>query len=199
MPLINLIHEQRIAIRKEQSQRRTMLFGLLASGAIGLGAWGGLFLQTDALRVEKRMKEQQLEKMEPIMQAIEASQSQYNILHPRLTTLQDAASATKRWARVLDHVSNNMPEGVWLTAIRCSQGSEQEPVVVEVQGLGPTQEKISEFILRIQGTSDIEAVNLRYTQGEMLNEERAIKFEVSGNIAGTAKPLETVSEDKKSS
>lgn len=197
MPLINLIYEQRQTIRRENSKKR-MIFGTMAvTAALGTLTWGGLALATQGLQLEKQSREQQLSKMEPVMKAIKASKAQYSVLSPRLTTLEDAGDATKRWARILDHVSRSTPEGVWLTAIRCSQGAEHEPVAIEMAGLGPTQEAISEFILRVQNTEDLQGITLRYTQGEFVNEVRAIKFELSGTVAGTGETKKEEAEGDK--
>lgn len=188
MPLINLIHEQRVIKKKSQLQKRVLGFTWLAVSFVGLTAWVVLWFGTEGLKADEREYKTKRERMEPVLAAIASSQTQYSVLEPRLTTLQDAAMATKRWGRVLDHVSRSTPEGCWLTGMRASQAEDTEPIVVEVQGLGPTQEQVSEFILRLQGCKDLDSVNLRFTQGEAIGTEHAIKFEVTANIVGTAKP-----------
>lgn len=195
MPLINIIFEERAAVRKSAAQRRLMTGFALGAGALSVGVVLTLLLQVESLGGEERRLQAEVDKMEPILKMIAATQDQYNVLNPRLTTLQDAAVVTQRWTRILDHVSKSCPEAVWLTSMRCNQNSEEEPVRVEVQGLGPTQESISDLILRLQSCMDLENVQLKYTQAEVKEKERYIKFEISGEVVGTAKP-KPVEKDK---
>lgn len=197
MPNINLIYEQRVAIRKAASQRRTMIGVTLASAVIALGAFGSLFVATESALGEERALQAEVDKMEPMIKMIESTTDQFNTLNPRLTTLEDAAKVTQRWTRVLDHMSRSCPENVWMTSLRCNQSSEEEPVRIEVQGLGPSQESISDLILRLQSSLDLENVNLKYTQAEIKDEKQFIKFEVSADVQGTAKPKPVEKEEKK--
>ena len=96
----------------------------------------------------------------------------------------------------MEHFSHHMPQGVWLTQLRCVQASLTDPVTVELQGMAPTQESVSEFILRLQASEDLENVNLKYTQGDKVQERPMIRFEVSGSIVGTAKPAPLTADPK---
>ena len=196
MPFINLIHEQRQAVRAQERKTKIALLGLIGAVVVGTGAWGVIWLQSESARGESAMLQAQVDKMEPILKAIEASEMQFNALSPRLTTLQDAAMNTQRWARVMDHLSHHMPSGVWLTQLRCTQSSSTDPITIEVQGMAPNQEAVSEFILRMQACEDLDSVNLKYTQGDTVQEHAMIRFEVSGNIIGTAKAAPVTEESK---
>lgn len=187
MPIINLIHEQQLAVRKAERKTKAAMANFGGTLALGFLAWGVLWSQTEATRGQQADLQAQLNKMKPVLEAIEASEMQFNILSPRLTTLQDAAMATQRWARTLEHFSVHTPPGVWLSQLRCIQAAETEPVTVEIQGLAPNQEAVSEFILRLQSSEDLESVQLRYTQGALVDERSLIRFEISGNLVGTAK------------
>ncbi len=196
MPFINLIHEQRQAIRLQERKTKFAMIGLITSLAVSTSAWGLIWLQSEGAKGESQVLQAQVDKMEPVLKAIEASEMQFNALSPRLTTLQDAAMNTQRWARVLDHLSHHMPSGVWLTQMRCSQTSSTEPIKVELQGMSPNQDAASEFILRLQASEDLDDVNLKYTQGDQVNEKPVIRFEVSGSIVGTAKEAPVTEETK---
>lgn len=188
MPFINLIHEKRVSLKRQGAQRKLALGAVLSIGLIGFGTVGTLFLQTEALNGEAGRLQAEVDRMEPILDMIAATQNQYNVLNPRLTTLQEAALVTQRWNRILDHMSRSCPPSVWLTVMRCSQNQEEEPVRVEIQGLSPDQQNVSDLILRLQSSLDLENVNLKYTQPERKDESVLIKFEISGDIVGTAKP-----------
>lgn len=196
MPLINLIHEQRATIRRETAHRRAFSLAILAVTIIGGSCWSIAWFGTEQMRAEEHNLKLRQEKMEPIMSAITASNNQLNLLKPRLTTLQDAAATTKKWTSILDHFSRSCPEGVWLTAIRASQSGEFEPIVIELAGKAPNQEKVSEFILRIQSCKDLDSVNLKFTQGDTIETTNVITFELNCSMAGSAKPKPVEDKDK---
>jgi len=189
MPLINIIQEKRTELKRQETKVRWSLAGLSAVTSVGIGIFGILWLGTESLASDERSLNTERAKQEPILKTIEASQKQYNLLNPRLVTLSDAADATQRWARILDHLSRSCPQQVWLTGLRCSQNSIEEAIIMEMQGLGPDQDSVSRLILNLQSSTDLETVDLRYTQGDAIGANRAIKYEITGAIKGTAKPI----------
>ncbi|MCC7101625.1 MAG: PilN domain-containing protein [Fimbriimonadaceae bacterium] len=200
MPLINLIHEQRQATRNNERKERMALAGLIATAVVSAGAWGTIWFAGENTKNEAAELQAQVDKLKPIKQAIQASEMQFNALSPRLATLQDAAMSTQRWGRVMDHLSHNVPNGVWLTQVKCLQAAVTDPVSIELQGLAPSQELASEFILRVQASEDLENVVLKSTSGDQVNERQLIRFEVKGDLVGTAKAAPAVdekSEEKK--
>ena len=195
MPLINLIHEQRQALRANERKGRIALAGLLASAVVSAGAWGTIWFQSGGAKHEASSLQAEVDKLKPIQQAIQASEIQFNSLSPRLATLQDAAMSTQRWGRVMNHFSHHVPAGVWLTQMKCSQAAITEPVSIELQGLAPSQELASEFILRVQASEDLENVVLKATSGDQINERQMIRFELKGDLVGTAKPAPVTEAD----
>ncbi|MCC6686128.1 MAG: PilN domain-containing protein [Fimbriimonadaceae bacterium] len=194
MPLINLIHEQRQATRNNERKERMALAGLIATAVVCAGAWGSIWFAGENTKNEAAELQAQVDKLKPIKQAIQASEMQFNALSPRLATLQDAAMSTQRWGRVMDHLSHNVPTGVWLTQVKCMQAAVTDPVSIELQGLAPSQELASEFILRVQASEDLENVVLKSTSGDQVNERQLIRFEVKGDLVGTAKAAPAVDE-----
>jgi Tfp pilus assembly protein PilN len=185
MPLINLIHEHRMARRREDRKVAGLMLGFGGSLVLSTLVWGSLFLSAQYLDSERLALQAEVDKVKPTIKMIESSEQQYSILSPRLTTLEDAALSTQRWGRVLDHISRSIPTGTWLTLIRCSQAAPTDPVIIEMQGIAPDLGASSEAILRLQGSKDLENVNVRYTQEEMIDELRLIKFEVVAGVKGS--------------
>lgn len=185
MPLINLIHEQRLASRREDRKVAGLMLGFGGSLVLSTIVWGALFLSAQNLDRERISLQAEVDKVKPTIKMIESSEKQYSILSPRLTTLEDAALSTQRWARVLDHISRSIPSGTWLTQLRCSQAAPTDPVIIEMQGIAPDLGASSEVILRLQGSKDLENVNVRYTQEEIMDELRLIKFEVVAAVKGS--------------
>ncbi len=194
MPLINLIQEKRTEQKRQDTKLRWSFAALGVVTTLGLGAFGTMWLGTQALQSFEQSLISERAKQEPVLKAIEASQKQYDLLNPRLVTLSDAAEATQRWAHILDHLSRSCPEKVWLTGLRCSQNGIEDPIVMEMQGLAPNQDSVSRLILNLQSSTDLETVDLKYTQGDLIGAERAIKYELTGSIKGTAKPIPVAKE-----
>lgn len=192
MPLINLIQEQRLARRRNEGKARTFFFVFVGSAVASLGGFGYFFLQSEGLAREKTQLEAQIAKSAPLVKQIEEYQTQYGQLAPRLKTLEDAQLVSNRWGRILTHIATQTPSPTWLTALRVQGSDAAKPINLSVQGVSPNQEPISEFILRLQNSKDLENVGLKYSQEKMMQRTKAVEFEVTADIVGTAeaKPKE---------
>ncbi|MCC7229567.1 MAG: PilN domain-containing protein [Fimbriimonadaceae bacterium] len=192
MPLINLIQEQRLARRRNEGKARTFFFVFVGSAVASLGGFGYFFLQSEGLAREKTQLEAQIAKSAPLVKQIEEYQAQYGQLAPRLKTLEDAQLVSNRWGRILTHIATQTPSPTWLTALRVQGSDAAKPINLSVQGVSPNQEPISEFILRLQNSKDLENVGLKYSQEKMMQRTKAVEFEVTADIVGTAeaKPKE---------
>ena len=199
MPLINLIQEQRLARRRNEAKARSFFFVFIGSAVASLAGFGYFWLEGESLGREKSQLEQQIQKNAPLVKQIDEYQSQYGILSPRLKTLEDAQLVSGRWARILTHVATQTPSPTWLTAMRVSASDSSKPISLSVQGVSPGQEPISEFILRLQNSKDLENVGLKYSQEKMMQMTKAVEFEVTADIVGTAeaKPKEETEGEKK--
>ena len=186
MPHINLIHEQRAAIRRREAQARVGL--LVLAGSLGLTTIfsGIILLQSQMVRNEEDQLRAELLRLEPIAKEIEANGLEKDRLNPRLKTLEDARQATDRWRRILEHLTTNVPKETWLTYMRATADDPSKPVTVLVSGLGTSQAPIGELILRTQNSRDLENVSLRFTEERVTQQIKAIQFEFSADIAGTA-------------
>jgi Tfp pilus assembly protein PilN len=185
MPHINLIHEQRAGIRRREAQARAGL--LLFACSIGLTAVGSgvLLLQSQAVRGEEDRLRAELRRLEPISKQIEANGAEMGNLSPRLKTLEDARLATDRWRRILDHLAVNTPKDTWLSYVRSTADDPTKPVEVTVSGMGTAQAPIGELLLRTQNCTDLENVNLRFTEERVTASVKAIQFEFVANVTGT--------------
>ena len=185
MPHINLIHEQRNAIRRRESQARAGL--LVLAGSVGVTAIlsGILLVQAQGVRGEADRLTAELQRLEPIAKKIEANASETDKLSPRLKTLGDAREATDRWSRILQHLTVNVPKDTWLTYMRTTSDDPSKPVQMTVSGMGSSQAPIGELLLRTQNSRDLENVNLRFTEERVTQQVKMIQFEFGADIAGT--------------
>jgi Tfp pilus assembly protein PilN len=192
MPLINLIQEQRLARKRNEARARSFFLVFVGSAVASVGGFGFFWLQSEGLNREKAQLEAQLQKNAPLVKQIEDYQNQYSQLSPRLKTLEDAQLVSGRWGRIMTHIAHQTPGPTWLTAMRVQANDAAKPINLSLVGIAPGQEPISEFILRLQNSKDLENVNLKFSQEKVINLVKAVEFEVTADIVGTAeaKPKE---------
>jgi Tfp pilus assembly protein PilN len=195
MPFINLIQEQRLARKKNESKVRSLQLVFIGSAVASVLGFGYFFVQTQALAFEKRRMEAQIEKNAPLVRQIAEYQNQYAELAPRLKTLEDAQVVSGRWGRIMTHISRQTPTPTWLTALRVSANDATKPINVSMVGVSSGQEPISEFILRMQNSKDLENVNLKFSQEKVMNFTKAVEFEVTADIVGTVETKPKMQEE----
>lgn len=196
MPLINLIQEQRLARKRNEARARSFFLVFVGSAVASVGGFGFFWLQTEGLAREKSQLEAQLQKNAPLVKQIEEYKTQYATLSPRLKTLEDAQLVSGRWGRIMTHIATQTPSPTWLTSMRVQGADATKPINLSLVGVSPGQEPISEFILRLQNSTDLQNVNLKFSQEKMLQFTKAVEFEVTADIVGTAeaKPVEQTEE-----
>lgn len=186
MPLINLIQEQRIAEKRGESKARLFFMGFAASAALGLGAVGFLIFKTEAANSEISQLQANIQKLQPMVGQIESAQADYNIVAPRVETLQAARDLTDKWNRVLDHLTGQTPDKVWLSNIRSNSSDPKSPIGISFSGLSHNQELIGEFQLRLQGLEDLEGVSFKFSQEKAVADSNLIEFQIDAALKDTA-------------
>lgn len=195
MPLINLIQEQRLAIRRDETRARSYFFAFVGLGVLSVGGYLATLLETDHLGVEEMQIKAQIQKIKPLIAQIDANDEKYSELSPRVKTLEDAQLFTARWDRILNHLSTQTPPHTWLTAVRCTAADPDKPISVAFIGMAEAQEPIGEFILRLQNSQDLENTQLKYTQEKMVNQSKGIEFEIDSDVAGSAEVKDAVKKE----
>lgn len=198
MPLINLIQEQRLAVKRDETRARSYFFGFVGIGILSVGGYLSLLLETDHLQGQEMKMKADIQRVKPLLAQKDANDKQYQELSPRVKTLGDAQLITARWDRLLTHLSKQTPEHTWMTGLRCTATDPEKPIAISFIGVGTSQEPIGELILRLQNSPDLEEVQLKYTQEKMINLDRAVEFEVDANIAGTADKKDAVKKEAQS-
>lgn len=197
MPLVNLINEQRVLVKQRERQVGMLWLGTLAILAASFLVALTLFVGSIALNVESFAVEDQIRKLEPIRAKVEENEAAIQQLDPRIRTLEDAETATKRWNELLNFV-RFMPRGVQLTAMRATAGQPTDPVVVQFSGYGPDQASVGAFLARLNASEELEKVEFVFSRESTTEKGRRIDFEMKGQIKGTAAP-EPVKTEKEAS
>ena len=197
MPLINLIETQILAKKREDSQLRISKFTFIGAAAfIGL-SYFALVAQGVGLNSQQRDIEAKLKTLKPLQEQIDAFKKEESNLDPRLQTLQNARILTNRWANLMNHLSVNTPNDVWLTSFRSAATDVEKPIHITFNGVGRTQTDVSEMMMRTQNARDLEAVNLVGSQEKLFEKVSGIEFEMGGDIVGTAEKKKKALKDEK--
>ncbi|MCA1948470.1 MAG: PilN domain-containing protein [Armatimonadetes bacterium] len=185
MPMINLIHEQRQAQRAAAAKARLLVFGLgFLTGGSFLAFLFLMFL-TASKEAECSQMQARLQKMRPVVERIEADEKRLAEMGPKVATLENAQAATAKWQRVMEHLTQNTPPGIWLTNVRSTTTDPKNPVQVSFTGLSGNQDSVGGYILRLQNCPELGDVNLKFTQEKATQYGPTVEFEISGVVLGT--------------
>lgn len=190
MPLINLIQEQRMAAKKNEQASRLFFMTFAGSAALSVVALGFLTFLKEQAEGEQSALQVKAQQLKPLLDEVEMNVSEYSKLAPRVTTLEGAQETTNRWNRIMAHLSTQTPAETWMTQMRAMQNDPKNPVTVSFIGLSMKQELIGEFILRLQGCTDLSNVNLKFSQEKNVQLGRQLEFEVTSDIEGTVEEKE---------
>jgi Tfp pilus assembly protein PilN len=196
MPMINLIQEERLSVRRNEARARSFFLLFVALAVASGTGFVGLSFLAERTRGEGARLQAERQKVAPLLDEIEQHQSHLSSMGPLVRTLEDARTVSERWSRILDHLSRHTPADTWLTNLRCTASDPAKAIGVSFIGMGASQQPIGEFMLRLQASQDLEAVNLKYTTEKMVQNSRGTEFEINGDIVGSAeeKPKEEEKE-----
>jgi Tfp pilus assembly protein PilN len=196
MPAINLIQEQRTLIRQKEGQIRALALVTVGLGAIAFLAAGYFMFEAARNQVMYLALEEKKRAMKPKLEQLAANQREAGLLKPRLTTLQEAVKTTGKWSNVLNHLSVNMPAGVWLTNVRCSSATSTKPTTITFIGHGTNLELIGEFMARLGLCTDVNQPVLRFTQERMVGRTALLEFEISAEMKGAPEKKKVADKEK---
>ena len=196
MPLINLIHEQRLAARRSDRKSKTLFLTFVGAMLAGAGGFVVGSFEADRLHDEEASLQAQIERAKPLIAKTEENLRLTADLTPRLNTLEDAQKTTERWGRVLSYLTTQTPPQAGLTAIRCQGADPKRPIMVSFGGVALAQEPVGELILRLQNSDDLSNLTLKFTQEKLIDQAKATEFLVEADLAGT-EPKKSLEEEAK--
>jgi Tfp pilus assembly protein PilN len=200
MPYVNLIQEQRLAAQANERKARSFFFLFVGVLVVSGGAFGAFSMDAMLVSHKAALIDAENKKNAPIVTQIDKNAKDLADLMPRLKTLEDAGIITGRWDRVLSHLSVQTPSSTWLTGLRCQGSDPTKPIQISLVGVGAAQSPIGEYIMRLQNSSDLENVHLKYTNEKLISTQKAVEFEVDCDIAGSAEQkakVESTGDDNK--
>jgi Tfp pilus assembly protein PilN len=189
MPIVNLIQEQRNARRAQEQQGRLILLVIAAAGVVSFLTAG--FFTFEKVRHTLRYGELQRlkEELTPKMDELDKIQGSIGGLQVRMDTLKDAEKDTVRWSGLLTYLGTNTPDGVLVSDVRSNMAPDATiPTAFTVTGLSVDQNRVADFMLRLQSAPQLQGVVLRYTQEKVGPNNRSTQFELGASLEGTGKP-----------
>lgn len=195
MPLVNLIQEQRNAIRLRERQTRMVLMAIVGIGAVSFLTAG--FFTFESVKYSLRIGELQAQKerLAPMMAELDNKQLEIGGLQMRRDTLKGAEADTVRWSSLLAFLGTNTPDGVVLSDFRSDlPGDPKTPTGLTLIGLSEDQQQVGDFILRLESSPEMAGVTLKYTQERVGPSNKSTQFELSAGLEGSA-PEEPAATD----
>lgn len=194
MPLVNLIHEQRLEARARERKVQLGVISTMAIGALCVLATMALMLDATRMNMKASALEKKQAEMEPMLKELQANKTEIAKLQPRIKTLEEAVMFSGKWGLILDHLTTNMPPQTWLTNMKAFQNDPKKPMTLTLNGVSTSQEAVGELILRMQANPEFEAVNLNFTQPKFLQGEQQYEFEIAADLVKTAEETEEITE-----
>jgi Tfp pilus assembly protein PilN len=139
---------------------------LLSVGVFGVATWKN----RQAAQLEIQISEQESQLASIRVMQLETETASIELGH--LKKIKSGA-LNPSWHRVLDMVSQSMPEGVWLDSLRVEQDG-----TVLITGPGATEDLIFDFVRYLKQIPVLENVNLEGQQPVRLPIGPAIKFDI---------------------
>ncbi|MFQ3588091.1 MAG: hypothetical protein SNJ74_12780 [Fimbriimonadaceae bacterium] len=186
MPMINLIEEQRLALKRAEAKTRLAFFAFVVVLGLAVVGNGALLFVGEVTNAEASRLRAKAQMQKPLTTQIEAAQKVLAEMTPRLTTLQNAQEFTNKWSRILTHLTKQTPENITMSGIRANAADPSKPIAVTFMGTSTKLETVGEFLLRLQLCEDLESIQLRFAQERTTTGPRMIEFETAADIKDTA-------------
>ena len=159
---------------QKQSALRQQLFvfcAILVAVAVGVAVVWWFDVRTIArLQAEKSKLATELERLKPIVDEVSALEKREKLLNARLETIQRLRRNQRGPVRVLDELSRNLPEAVWLQAIDESTG------VYQVTGYALTNFAVADLLRNLQRSQELTAVDLVSSEQSVIAAQEIKRF-----------------------
>jgi len=186
MPLINLIHEQRLLVRQREQKIRILMLATLSIGVFAFLATGFNLFNAARFQVMVGSLEAKKKSLEPLMKKLKSNELDQKTLEPKLTTLTSATKATEQWFHLMNYMTVNIPGSVWLSSLKTNQAPDAEAgITVTFGGYSLNHDEIGEILLRLEACPDLEGVTLKFSQERLVEKNKLLEFEISAILQGS--------------
>lgn len=187
MPVLNLIHEKRQAIRRDEKKAKMFFIAFAAISSVSTLAFMGLQLDVANTRGAQVAVQKKIDRTKPLQKQIEQNKKDFDDLSPFVKALSEARDNSNRWSRFLTHLSKQTPNNLYLTQMRSNQTDPTKPVTISIMGNAKDNEAVGEFLLRIANSFDVEQARFQNTTSpKPVGTTTLYGFEIAVDLAGTA-------------
>ncbi len=183
MANINLISTRRAERVRLTKIAKGLMFAAIATSGIGLG--GVAFQTAHIVGTNQAIRglDEELAKLNPILDQIKTDEEARRRLVPKLETLTEAQARTRRWYGIMEGMKRAVPEETWLTSLSVERGGEGE-MSIRVNGITANQSRVGETMYRLtQQAEHYQKVDLRYTQTIKLQDRENVEFELAAMLS----------------
>jgi type IV pilus assembly protein PilN len=188
--LINLLPHRE---EKRKQRKRAFFVGLGASavaGVVATGVWYTVLQQmTAAQQSRNSFLQAEISRLDTQIKDIATLRGEIEALKARQRAVEDLQTDRNTPVHLLDELVKQTPEGVYLTTIR------QNGLVVSVNGVAQTNERVSEFLRNALYNSEWlerpELVEIKASQVTAANREQRRLFEFSMRVSIKRPPAPT--------
>ncbi len=178
---INLLPTRELKQQAAVRQQLSIAGALLAVALIGIGLWWWDDLQTIArLEARKESLQADLERLKKVVEEVNAFEKQQKLLQARVETIQRLRRNQTGPVRVLDQLSQGLPEQVWL------EGIEDRAGVYQATGFALTNFAVADLLKTLQHSKEFTRVDLISSEMMRVEEQAVKKFIIQFQRAGEA-------------
>lgn len=177
---INLLsrEERRRKVQVKVPQAAIVAVAIFAAGGMW-GYWYFVKRDVERLRADIVAARSEIARNQQVVRLVEQYTRDKKQLQDRLTLIQRLATAQSSPVRLLDGISQALPEGVWLTGISKVSGR------LIIQGYASSHFAVAELMLALERLkSIISGVGLNFSELELYEGRPVERFEIITTLSG---------------
>jgi len=190
MPNVNLISARRAERVRLAKVAKGLFMGTIGLAGVSVAAIFFMFGQHFVTGQKIAAADAELQKLKPVLDEIRSAEAQRSDLAPKLETLTQAQSRTKRWFDVMEGLKRAVPEETWLTNFTVETPGDAP--ALRMQGVTSSQSRVGETMMRLSAQQEqYEKVDLRYTQTADRDGAKSVEFELAAQLKPLQAPEKT--------
>lgn len=177
---INLLsrEERRRKVQVKVPQGAIVAVAILAAGGMW-GYWYFVKRDVERFRAEIVATQSEIDRNQQVIRMVEQYTRDKKQLQDRLTLVQRLAAAQSSPVRLLDGISQALPDGAWLTGISKVSGK------LVIQGYASSHFAVAELMLALERLKPIiSGVGLNFSELELYEGKPVERFEILTTLSG---------------
>jgi Tfp pilus assembly protein PilN len=182
---INLLPAEYRIHRKKIQIKREVAYPVLAAGVIALVlslVSAGLQSTIWAHRNEIKALDQAIEQNRPIQNEINQLRDEKKVIQEKIRGLELISVNREKWVRLMEEISNRLPEYTWLTSIK---EEAVVPPLLRIEGQTFSFPEVANFMSNMKDCQYISSVDLSQIE-QVSPQEHIFRFSVSCAINDNA-------------